>query len=385
MSGWSRTSAGRASGPTGRTGERVQTGTKISGLAHIGLILAALFGGAFSSEPPHVEVAEVSLISAEEFAALTAAPAVAPEAAPQPEPVPETPPEPAAVPEPEPEPEPATEPEPEPAPEPAVETPQPDPVPEPTPAPAPVVDAPRPEPEPAPTVDRVAPVPNPAPAPEVQADTETRPEVAQDTGAERQTERQEATAPPEATDQLRPEPPRETVAAVPSLAPAQSKRPPARRPEAPRSEPAPEAAPEPVAEPKPRDTAEAVNSALAAALGGAETEAPRPAGPPLSAGEKDALRVAVSQCWNVGSLSSAALATTVVVAVNMGQDGKPDTGSIRMLSSSGGDAGSARQAFEAARRAIIRCGARGFDLPAEKYAHWREVEMTFNPEGMRLR
>jgi hypothetical protein len=42
-------------------------------------------------------------------------------------------------------------------------------------------------------------------------------------------------------------------------------------------------------------------------------------------------------------------------------------------------------AFDAARRAIIRCGAKGFDLPAEKYAQWREVEMTFNPESMRIR
>ena len=44
-----------------------------------------------------------------------------------------------------------------------------------------------------------------------------------------------------------------------------------------------------------------------------------------------------------------------------------------------------RQAFEAARRAIIRCGSRGFPLPAEKYDQWREVEMVFNPEGMRMK
>ncbi|MEM6478789.1 MAG: energy transducer TonB, partial [Pseudomonadota bacterium] len=42
-------------------------------------------------------------------------------------------------------------------------------------------------------------------------------------------------------------------------------------------------------------------------------------------------------------------------------------------------------AFEAARRAIIRCGAKGFDLPSEKYDQWKEIEMTFNPEQMRTR
>lgn len=69
----------------------------------------------------------------------------------------------------------------------------------------------------------------------------------------------------------------------------------------------------------------------------------------------------------------------------MAQDGTPITGSIRMASFSGGSEAAARQAFEAARRAIIRCGARGFDLPAEKYGQWQEIEMTFNPERMRVK
>ncbi|MDZ4134880.1 MAG: energy transducer TonB, partial [Paracoccaceae bacterium] len=46
---------------------------------------------------------------------------------------------------------------------------------------------------------------------------------------------------------------------------------------------------------------------------------------------------------------------------------------------------SARQAYEAARRAIIRCGATGFKLPAEKYDQWRNIEMVFNPEKMRIK
>jgi len=69
----------------------------------------------------------------------------------------------------------------------------------------------------------------------------------------------------------------------------------------------------------------------------------------------------------------------------MSREGKPDVGTIRMLSSSGGSAQAANQAFEAARRAIIRCGARGYNLPVEKFAQWRDIEMTFNPERMRTR
>jgi hypothetical protein len=126
---------------------------------------------------------------------------------------------------------------------------------------------------------------------------------------------------------------------------------------------------------------------LAEALGSAAEApaAPAPLGPPLTQGEREALRVAVSRCWNVGSLSSEALATTVVVAVGMRPDGTPDAATIRLVSSEGGAGPAVRQAFEAARRAIIRCGAQGFPLPAEKYDRWREIEMTFNPEAMRIR
>jgi hypothetical protein len=128
-----------------------------------------------------------------------------------------------------------------------------------------------------------------------------------------------------------------------------------------------------------------VNDALAEALGQATETPSAPSGPPLTSGEKDALRVAVQQCWNVGSLSSVALETTVVVAVSLSQDGKPVTSSIRQIGSEGGTATSVKQAFETARRAIIRCGARGFQLPGDKYEQWKDIEMTFNPERMRIK
>ena len=137
-------------------------------------------------------------------------------------------------------------------------------------------------------------------------------------------------------------------------------------------------------EPAPQtNTDDAVAAALAES--DTQTEAPARSGPPLTGGEKEGLRVAISRCWNVGSLSTDALGTTVVVAVEMEQNGRPITGSIRLVSSSGGSATGERQAFEAARRAIIRCGTQGFGLPVEKYDQWREIEMTFNPEGMQFR
>lgn len=130
-----------------------------------------------------------------------------------------------------------------------------------------------------------------------------------------------------------------------------------------------------------------VNEALQDALGATpETQSfPDNSGGPLTAGERDTLRVAVQRCWNVGSLSSAALATTVAVGFSMERDGRPDVGSIRLIGSEGGSDVAVRQAFEAARRAIIRCGASGFDLPEEKYELRQEIRMTFDPEDMSIK
>ena len=56
----------------------MQIGYAISAAAHAGLILWALLGGAFRPEPIPLDVANVTVVSPEEFAAL-----VAPEPAPE--------------------------------------------------------------------------------------------------------------------------------------------------------------------------------------------------------------------------------------------------------------------------------------------------------------
>ncbi|MBD0866188.1 MAG: energy transducer TonB, partial [Rhodobacteraceae bacterium] len=50
----------------------MQTGTYISGIAHLGLVGWMIFGGVFRSDPLPFEVHEVSVISAAEFEAMTA-------------------------------------------------------------------------------------------------------------------------------------------------------------------------------------------------------------------------------------------------------------------------------------------------------------------------
>ncbi|SLN62455.1 hypothetical protein PSA7680_03285 [Pseudoruegeria aquimaris] len=401
----------------------LNTGQKISGVGHVALIGWMFFGGWLSQDAlPEVEVAEVSLISGEEFAQLFTpqpvadAPLEAAPEVPQSEPdAPEAPEAPAAAPQPE-----AAAPEETPRSEPAVpDTPDapdaaPDlselaPAPEAevadAPPPAPVSpsedvavllpNAPQSSPKPAP---RVAPQPTPEPSPEATIDTETRQEAAPvpEPEAEIVQEAQEATAPEESSTRIvteAEEQPETAPTPPPSAAPVTSARPPARPPRPTRAAEAPQPASAPAQEPAPDNADQAaVDAAVAAALaglaGGGETapaSSSAPAGPPLSSGEKDSLIAQISQCWNVGSLSTEALKTTVTLAVAMTREAKPEIASIRMIGYEGGDEAAARQAYEAARRAIIRCGAKGFALPSEKYDHWREIEMVFNPEKMRFK
>jgi hypothetical protein len=366
-----------------------ETGTIISGAGHAALILWVILGDWLFTrdDAPMVQVSEVSLMTSAEFDAMAAAvpaspdpmpadtPAPAPDMA-QPAPVPSDAPPPTSEPEAVPDP---------PLPEnggvvdaeilPVV----PD-------APPPVAMAPTdsPRPKPAP---RVAPVPVDAPDPAIDTAEAPQDAITPDPTSEPQVVQPE-TAPmvqEEAGTVLETEANRDEQVMA-SGAPLTSPRPKGRPAPAPLAE-------RPVEAPVPTpvdDIADAIAGAVAEAVTAPDTPEPTggtnaPQGPPITSGERDALRVAVQQCWNVGSLSSDALQTTVILAVSVAETGIPDAGSIRMISSTGGTEAGARGAFETARRAIIRCGARGFPLPPEKYEQWRELELVFNPDGMRMR
>ncbi|MEL6167175.1 MAG: hypothetical protein AAFR35_00695 [Pseudomonadota bacterium] len=356
-------------------------GWYISGVAHGALFAGLLFGGWFARDPlPPLVVADVTVITEEQFAALTRpeeAPEVTTDAAAPQAPVVDT--APVAPPEPEVAPETAEAPTPE-TPE-APETPPEAPQPLPQNDIAAVVDAP-PVVAP-PTLDvgaatqAVAPAPAPRVAPEMAPpsppEAESAPDVVEETApspdADEVAQETETAAPEEATTEI------VTEAEQSEQAPQQSIRP-TRRPDRPLQQ-----ADAPV-EQTPTETDAAVQAALDAAARTASR--PTPSGPPLTGGEKDALRIAVQQCWvvDVGSQSAN---VTVTVGVDMTPDGKVVGNQVRQISASGGDATAQRAAFEKARRAILRCQGSGFPLPRDKYDQWRQIEMTFNPDGMRLK
>lgn len=386
-------------------------GMMVSGGAHLGAILWLLIGGVFFSHdmPPPVATAEVSLMSQSDYDAMVAAaPKAATKSPPQPS-LPEPPASDPVPPKPEPKPEPKPQPKPEPQPEP---DPSPD-VTELTPPDAQVEDKPptppappikssaevvTPEAQPKPA-DIVAPDPTEAPDQPADVAPDAVAETAPDPTAEPKPQPEtEAAAPKETGDVLKTEDNKDKVA---SAAPPKSIRPKSRPPKPEKPAPVEETPPaeEPATEPAetaataaPTETPDtSVDDALKEALAGAASEEPSPgtgtadSGPPMTGGEKDALVIAVKQCWNTGSLSTDALNTIVTVGVSMDQSGKPVTSSIHMIGYEGGSDASARQAYEAGRRAIIRCGQNGFPLPPEKYAQWQEVEITFDPSQMRMR
>lgn len=373
----------------------MQTGTYISGLGHGGVIAWLLVGGLFGDPPPEVEVTEVAVISAQEFAALyppaPEMPAEVPEplAPAQTDPVPETPaiteaPRPVARPEvtqPETRPD-AVPDQPEPLNQVTIDNTPPDlPI-----APEPGRDdtalvQPEAAPSPAP---RVAPMPAPAPEPDVAIDDITRESTTPSDTAEADTPPvEDSTAPEAASSQIVTE-----AVETDDLQLTSSLKPRARpaRPAAPvqTAQPAPQPEQEPDA-PTPSIQDTAVQAALREAMQRPSEQTTSRGGPPMSSGEVEALRVAVRQCWNVGALSQDALRTSVTVTFDMNDNGTPRNETVRLVGSSGGTGESARQSYEAARRAIIRCGARGFPLPREKYELWKTIEITFNPEGMRIK
>ena len=367
-------------------------GTFISGIGHVGLIGWLIVGWGLTSEPLDIQTMDVSVVSGEEFeqmrARTTPDPGSADPTAPVPPVVDETPPPPPAEEEPAeiaPPPEPVTPPE--------AETPPPPPPPAPPEAevadvppvaPAPPVATPptpdvevsnEPTPPQAPTVASTITAP---PPPDANVDNVVREEVVPDNSAEAEVvaDEQEATAPEETT----------TAIVIEDLAPSTSVRPSARpsRPTPPVETASVEEEPtqEETAQAEPEASEEDVAAALEAAL--AATDAPAvAAGPPMTGAERDSFRVSVNRCWNVDP-GSVAARVTVEVGFSLDREGKVLGNEVRLLSSDG-DQSATNTAFEAARRAVLRCQSGGYQLPADKYDQWKDVVITFDPSGMRLR
>ena len=396
---------------------RFQTGTVVSAVGHVGVVLWVLVGDWLfaADKPPETITMTATTISSAEFDALQAAatatpseePApVRPQARPDPEPVVEP------VPEPEPAPEPQPDPAPEPAPEPVPE-PVPDPVPDPAPEPPPsdavqaeeeqAIQSDSTEIQPAPEAEEII-APDPV-QPEVEAETAdtAAPAVTEDPAADVIVEEQptEATVPEDTGDVTQTEANQDQTAETGMTTSLR----PRTRPD--RPEPAPEPEPEPnvaAAEPaddpaasaelnvQPVDDA-ATQDAIDALLGEASEEPVEeaqagqdlPQGPPLTGGEMGDISSAIGRRWNLGASSTDALSTVVVLRVTFDETGKPI--SFEVLEADGPSQSGIDNIVRTAKSAVTRAYTQdgGLPLPPDKYETWRVLDLVFDAKGMRNR
>lgn len=105
----------------------------------------------------------------------------------------------------------------------------------------------------------------------------------------------------------------------------------------------------------------------------------------LTPDEIQGLTMSIQSCWNIGTLSPEALAIDIKVRFAMDDEGRPIAESLTLVQSPPSATPRAvQEAFAAARRAVIRCGQYGYDLPLETRVRWDEIVVSFDairPEG----
>jgi len=102
---------------------------------------------------------------------------------------------------------------------------------------------------------------------------------------------------------------------------------------------------------------------------------------PLTLRERADLRHAMQRCWHRPETLAGHGGMVVVLRIELDRQGKL-AAPIAVSSVGAVSADQVQLAFEAARRAFLRCQGGGYDLPGEKYEHWKRLDIGVNPEGV---
>ena len=104
----------------------------------------------------------------------------------------------------------------------------------------------------------------------------------------------------------------------------------------------------------------------------------------LTASEVELFRKTVSSCWNL-NVGSPEAYVSITLSFELDKDGKVNASTIKLVSNSDGSDAAVYEAFQSARRAILRCQGEGYPLPKNKYERWKFIEITFDPTDIRER
>ncbi|MDG2295943.1 MAG: hypothetical protein P8L41_09715 [Paracoccaceae bacterium] len=113
--------------------------------------------------------------------------------------------------------------------------------------------------------------------------------------------------------------------------------------------------------------------AIKQALG--ELDEAIPNSPPLTMNEVEVLVAQVKKCLKPATKYSA----SIVVNIKMNNDGTVKRDSVRLLGSfEEKDKLLINKVFDEAKFALFKCENDGYNLPLEKYEHWKEIEIHFD-------
>ena len=101
---------------------------------------------------------------------------------------------------------------------------------------------------------------------------------------------------------------------------------------------------------------------------------------PLTKEEEQNLVLNIRQCWNVPVGLENDSSNVIIMGIKLSIDGNLEEDPVNLSPNSGVGM---IQAYEAARRAVLRC--QPYKLPADKYETWREMEIELDPSEMVLR
>ena len=92
----------------------------------------------------------------------------------------------------------------------------------------------------------------------------------------------------------------------------------------------------------------------------------------LTPAETAAFAAKVQTCWT----PAPGINPRVTISFAMGADGRPDPDSFAIVGTASQDA------FDAAKRAVLRCAGAGYDLPKDRHDLWDQIQMTFTADGI---